>query len=66
MRKRESHKVAPSEEITMSTRTTRPDTSPLEAGYVRLNDKIDALRRLVTLIEVGTAIVLLVALCSLL
>lgn len=38
----------------------------LEAGYARLNDKIDALRRLVTLIEVGAAIVLLIALGSLL
>ena len=50
----------------MSMPASRTTTTPLEASYARLNDKIDAVRRLIVLIEVGAAIVLLVALGSLL
>lgn len=52
--------------MTMSTLTTRSSTTSLEAGYAKLNDKIDALRRQIILVEVSAAVVLLIVLSTLL
>lgn len=43
---------------------TRSAASPLQVGYARLNDKLDAVGRQIILIKLGTAIVLLIALSS--
>ena len=62
----ENPSCASSEEMITPMLVTGSSTTPLEASYARLNDKIDALRRHLILIEVSVAIILLIPLSNLL